>query len=261
MFRTPTKLRLLFAQSHIHDNCLNEKELSNCPRTRKPNRMIRNLAILFLLSLFATGCGGGGGEETLNYGEIQTQCIRSNLSFPFPGGTTCRGLDVSPSDLITPQREYWHCRDSDGETREYYFSDGTGRMEIVRGILPVVDASTGNAVNVNFAGAHFNFRWSLNTETCSLWARFDQSLCGVSGEVQIADVSANSITTEAANPDNLSDIVSSTCRRRRTASADSPAAAERAVRAEAADDDNPDASGGGVLSLARKALSGGLGAE
>lgn len=221
--------------------------------------MIRSLTILLLSSLFAAGCGGG--EETLNYSQIQTQCIRSNVSLPFPGGTTCRGLDVSPSDLITPQREYWHCRDSDGESREYYFSDGTGRTEVVRGIFPIVDASTGNVVNVNFAGSHFNFRWSLNTETCSLWVRFDQSLCGVSGEVQIADISANSITTEAANPDNLSDITSSTCQRRRTASSSSPASAERSVEAEVPDDDNPDASGSGILSLARFVLSGGFGAE
>ena len=222
--------------------------------------MIRNLAILFLLSLFVTSCGGGDGE-TLNYSEIQTQCIRTNVSFPFPGGTTCRGLDVSPSDLITPQREYWHCRDSDGETREYYFSDGTGRTEIVRGILPVADASTGNVVNVDFAGAHFNFRWSLDTQTCSLWVRWDQNLCGAAVEGQIADISANSITTEVPNPDNLSDIISSTCQRRRTASSDSPAAAERTVRAEVSDDDNPDAFGSGVLSLVREALSGGFGAE
>ena len=223
--------------------------------------MIRNLAILFLLSLFVTSCGGGDGE-TLSYtrGQVGLQCIQNNVSVPFQGGTTCRGLDVSPSDLITLQREYWHCRDSTSEERTYYFSDGTGRTEVVRGILPLVDVNTGNVVNVDFAGAVFNFRWVLNTGTCSLWTRFDQRLCGVSGEVQIADVSANSITTEAANPDNLSDIISSTCRRRRTASADSPAAAERAVRAEAADDDNPDAPGG-VLSLAREALSGGLGAE
>lgn len=218
--------------------------------------MIRNLTILFLLSLFVTSCGGGDGE-TLSYarGEVGLQCVQSNASFPFPGGTTCRGLDVSPSDLITPQREYWHCRDSDGESREYYFSDGTGRLEVVRLTVPTRDGNT-----ADLAGAVFNFRWSLDTETCSLWARFDQSFCGVSVEGQITDISANSYTTETADPNNLSNIDSSTCQRRRSTSSDSPATAERTVRAEVPDD-KPDASGSGILSLARSVLSGSFGVE
>ena len=217
--------------------------------------MIRNLTILFLLSLFITGCGGGDGGETLSYTRGELQCIRSNLSFPFPGGTTCRGLDVSPSDIITPQREYWHCRDSDGESREYYFPNGTGRVEVVRGTVALDDGNTGD-----FAGAIFNFRWVLNTETCSLWHGFDQSLCQASVELQIKDVSVNSMTTESADPENLSDITSSTCQRRRSASSDSPAAAERSVEAEVSDDD-PNVSGSGVLPLAREVLSGGFGPE
>lgn len=224
--------------------------------------MIRNLAILFLLSLFVTSCGGGDGE-TLSYtrGQVGLQCLQNNVSVPFPGGTTCRGLDVSPSDLVTSQREYWHCRDSTTEERIYYFSDGTGRTEVVRGILPLVDVNTGNVVNVDFAGAVFNFRWVLNTETCSLWASFDQSLCGASVEVQIANISTNSMITEAADPENPSNLESSTCQRRRSASSESPAAAEKAVKAEEVSDDNPDASGSGILSLARSVLSGSFGAE
>ena len=218
--------------------------------------MIRNLTLLSLFSLLVVSCGGGDGE-TLSYARGELQCTRNNVSLPFPGGTTCRGLDVSPSDLITPQREYWYCRGSDGETREYFFSDGTGRVEVVRGTVALSDGNTGD-----FAGAVFNFRWSLNTETCSLWGRFDQSLCGVSIEAQITDISANSITTQtAADPDNLSNITSSTCQRRRSASSESPSAEERAIRAEAPDDDNPDASGSGVLPLARKILSDSLRAE
>ena len=220
--------------------------------------MIRNLAIFFLFSFFVTGCGGGDGGETLSYtrGEVGLQCgVQSNASFPFPGGTTCRGLDVSPSDLITPQREYWHCRDSDGESREYYFSDGTGRLEVIRLTVPTRDGNT-----ADLAGAIFNFRWSLDTETCSLWARFDQNFCGVSVEGQITDISANSYTTETADPNNLSNIDSSTCQRRRSTSSDSPATAERTVRAEVPDD-NPDASGSGILSLARSVLSSSFGVE
>ena len=218
--------------------------------------MIRNLILLSLFSFLVTGCGGGDGE-TLSYTRGELGCTRTNVSLPFPGGTTCRGLDVSPSDLITPQREYWHCRDSDDvETRQYYFSDGTGRWEVIRGIVPLNDGNTGD-----FAGAIFNFRWTLNTETCSLWSRFDRSLCSINAEYQIADISANSITTETADPENLSNIISSTCQRRRSASSSSPSAAERAVRTEVSDDDDPDASGGGILSLARSVLFGSFRAE
>ena len=225
--------------------------------------MIRNLMLLSLFSFLVTGCGGGDGGETLSYtrGEVEVRCIQNNVSLPFPEGTTCRGLDVSPSDLITPQREYWHCSDSDSESREYYFSDRTGRVEVVRGILPTIDVNTGNPINVDLAGAVFNFRWSLNTETCSLWVRFDQTFCGLSVEGQITDISANSYTAESADPENLSNITSETCQRRRSASSSSPSAAERAVRTEVSDDDDPDASGGGILSLARSVLFGSFRAE
>lgn len=213
--------------------------------------MIRNLTLLSLFSLLVVSCGGGDGE-TLSYarGEVELRCTQNNVSFPFPGGTICRGLDVSPSDLITPQREYWHCSNSDGETREYYFSDGTGRLEVIRMILPTSDGNT-----ADFAGAVFNFRWTLNTETCSLWARFDQSFCGVSGEAQITNISANSITTQTADPNNLSNITSETCQRRRATSSESP------DEAEISDDDDTDASGGGVLPLAREILSDSLRAD
>lgn len=218
--------------------------------------MIRNLTLLSLFSLLVASCGGGDGE-TLSYARGELQCTINNVSIPFPGGTTCRGLDVSPSDLITPQREYWHCRSSEGETREYFFSDGTGRVEVVRGAGALSDGNTGD-----FAGAVFNFRWSLNTETCSLWGRFDQSLCGVSVESQITNISADSITTETAtDPDNLSNISSETCQRRRATSSESPDGVEKAVEAEISDHDDTDASGGGVLPLAREILSGSLRAE
>ena len=219
--------------------------------------MIRNLTLLSLFSLLVVSCGGGDGE-TLSYarGEVRLQCIRSNVSFPFPGGTTCRGLDVSPSDLITAQREYWHCSDSDGEAREYYFSDGTGRLEIVRGTVPIGDGNT-----ADLAGAAFNFRWSLNTETCSLWARFDQSFCGASIEGQITNISANSITTQTADPDNLRNITSETCQRRWATSSESPDGEEEAVGTEISDSDDTDASSGGVLPLAREILSDSLRAE
>ena len=218
--------------------------------------MIRNLTILFLLSSFVAGCGGEDGGKTLSHAEGELGCRVNNLNLPFPGGTACRGLDVSTSDLTTQAREYWYCRDSDGvEMRQYYFSNGAGRWEVIRGIVPLTDGNTGD-----FRGAVFNLSWSLNTETCSLWTRFDQSLCGANIEYQIADISASSITIEAADPDNLSNIESSTCQRRSTSS-DSPATAERAVKAEEVSDDNPDASGSGILSLARSVLSGSFGAE
>lgn len=219
--------------------------------------MIRNLTLLSLFSLLVASCGAGDGE-TLSYarGEVRLQCIQSNVSFPFPGGTTCRGLDVSPSDLITAQREYWHCSNSDGEAREYYFSDGTGRVEVIRMTLPTSDGNT-----ADFAGAVFNFRWSLNTETCSLWARFDQSFCGASVEGQITNISENSITTQTADPDNSSNISSETCQRRRATSSESPDGVEEAVEEKISDDGDTDASGGGVLPLAREILSDSLRAE
>ena len=93
--------------------------------------------------------------------------------------------------------------------------EGTGRDEIVRGSLAL-----GGGETAEFTGKRLDFRWMFDAGTCSLRVTYDRSLCGITFEYRVAGVSDDSITLEAANPNDPGEVVSATCMRRQAVSSE-----------------------------------------
>lgn len=179
--------------------------------------MFKSGVVLFLFSLLITGCGGGDNEEVLTIDDTERVCTQRNVSYPFPGGTTCRGLSVSSSDIETSSGEYWRCsapQDYSGPVQiqaEEYRPGGIYRIEVIQGESRTVDTNQ----RVNLAGRVVTGTWVLDPESCSLWAT--DSSCGNRGEQQITDVSDNSLVYEQVDPTDIDEIISISCERRRGA--------------------------------------------
>lgn len=185
--------------------------------------MSRIFAVLIAVFMFAAGCGSGGegerreGEDARMFPPAMPDCTSVGRVFPFPGGTSCpEGLEFSRQDLETTNPgEYWENCGIDGESRSYAFDDGTGFDDIVRGSLALGDGEI-----AEFVEKRLNFTWTLDTETCSLRVTYDRSLCGTVFEYRVADVSEGSITLEAADPNNPSEILRAPCALRQASSSE-----------------------------------------
>lgn len=178
--------------------------------------MSRILAVMVAVFMFAAGCGSGG-EDAGTFPPAMPDCTSSGRVFLFPGGTSCpEGLEFSRQDLETTNPgEYWENCGIEGESRSYAFDDGTGFDDIVRGSLALGDGEI-----AEFVEKRLNFTWTLNTETCSLRVTYDRSLCGTVFEYRVADVSEGSITLEAADPNNPSEVGPTTCALRQASSSE-----------------------------------------
>lgn len=184
--------------------------------------MSRIFAVMVAVFMFAAGCGSdgegtGSAEDTRTFPSAMPDCARSGRVFPFPGGASCpEGLEFSRQDLETTREgEYWENCGIDGESRSYAFDDGTGWDDIVRGSLALGDGEI-----AEFTRKRLNFTWTLDTETCGLRVTYDRSLCGTVFEYRVADVSEGSITLEAADPNNPSEVGSTTCALRQASSSE-----------------------------------------
>ena len=152
----------------------------------------------FLLALFViNGCGGGDGGETAS----GVTCNFRNQDFAFPGGTTCRGLSVTSSDLIS-SGNHWYCRyRNDGSVEKYeFFSDGTVKSE---GNIPGIGER------------RVTFSWTLNQDQCGLWFSGGAlSQCGVRVQLQINDIDDDSLELEIEDFENRGFTVVADCVRR-----------------------------------------------
>ena len=153
----------------------------------------------FLLALFViNGCGGGGdGEETATL----VPCNFRNQDFAFPGGTTCRGLSVTRSDLIS-SGNHWYCRSrDDGSIEKYqFFSDGTVKSE---GNIPGIGER------------RVTLSWTLNRDQCGLWFSGGAlAQCGVRVQLQINDIDDDSLELEIEDFENRGFTVVADCVRR-----------------------------------------------
>ena len=143
------------------------------------------LLFCFLPALFmVNGCGGGGDEETTS----GVTCNFRNQDFPFPGGTTCRGLSVEPSDLLN-SGDHWRCQFADGTVEKYeFFSDGTVKAE---------------TTIVDIGERRIALSWTLDQAQCSVW--LDGGLlaqCGNRIQFQINSVDDNSLEFEFEDLEN-----------------------------------------------------------
>lgn len=179
--------------------------------------MFRSGAVLFLFSLLIAGCGGGDDERALTIDEVTfPECVRRNTSYPFPGGTTCRGLSVSSSDIETSNREYWRCSAPQGYSgpvqvqAEEYRAGGIYRSEVIQGETRT--SSTNQRVDL--AGYTSTGTWVLDSESCGLWVAYS---CGNRLEQQITEVSDNSLAYEQVDPADTEEIISVSCEWRRGA--------------------------------------------
>lgn len=173
--------------------------------------MFRSGAVLFLFSLLIAGCGGDDNERALTIDEVTfTECVRRNTNHPFPGGTTCRGLSVSSSDIETSSGEYWRCSAPQGYSgpvrvqAEEYRAGGIYRAEVIQGETRTVDTNR----RVDLAGDVATGTWVLDPESCSLWVA---DSCGNRGEQQITEASDNSLVYEQVDPTDTNDTISISC--------------------------------------------------
>ena len=179
--------------------------------------MFRSGAVLFLFSLLMAGCGGGDNERALTIDEVTfPECVRRNTNYPFPGGTTCRGLSVSSSDIETSSGEYWRCSAPQGYSgpvrvqAEEYRAGGIYRAEVIQGETRTVSTNQ----RVDLAGDVTTGTWVLDSESCSLWVA---DSCGNRLEQQIAEASDNSLVYEQVDPTDTNDTISVSCEWRRGA--------------------------------------------
>ena len=156
------------------------------------------LLFCFLPMLFVlNGCGGGGDEEV----ESGVICNFRNQEFPFPGGTTCRGLSVTSSDLLNSD-DHWYCvlRDDRSIEKYEFFSDGNVRVET--NIVGIGERRT-------------TLSWTLDQTQCGLW--FSGGLlaqCGNRIQFQINAVDENSLELEAEDFENRGLTLVEDCVRR-----------------------------------------------